>query len=83
MPKRLKEVVHTVAHLALEAWSVGNCMGASKIIDYYHACFQKLVKLPELRSNEGNFTNFWKVYEAPLLLLVNNREIKITEFLNT
>ena len=31
---------------------IGNRMGPSKM------CFQKLLKLPESRSDEGNFSNF-------------------------
>ena len=33
-------------------------MEASKMKDSYQACFQKLLKLPELPSDEGNFSNF-------------------------
>ena len=38
--------------------SIGNRTGPSKIKDKYHACFQKLLKLPESPSDEGNFSNF-------------------------
>ena len=31
--------------------SVGNHMGASKFKDQYHACFQKLQKLPKININ--------------------------------
>lgn len=38
---------------------IGNRMGPSKIKDQYHARPQKLLKLPESRSDEGNFGDFW------------------------
>ena len=33
--------------------SIGNRMGPSKIKDQYHAYFQKLLELPEWRSDQG------------------------------
>ena len=33
-------------------------MGPPNIKDSYHLSFQKLLKLPESRSDEGNFSNF-------------------------
>ena len=56
-------------------------------------CFQKLLKLPESRSDEGNFSNLILLVNNilvnnlillvnNLILLVNNIRGKIIEFLN-
>ena len=45
-------------HLSEASVCIGNRMGAGKIKDEHHTCFQKLLKFPESSSNKGNFSNF-------------------------